>query len=394
MEALQLTPEPRQDHGETLRCVLDLLAADLGVAPRPSPWPWTANPDWAAIFDTAAWHGVIPGCARGIAASGIVLAPPEQAKLQALLRGVAQHNAVLAMEMGRVVCALEREQIPVTTFKGVATAIQVYGSLAGRSAGDIDLLVHPQDYERACTVLGQYGYALRDVYAPSLQASLWSATRNTAIDLHWGLPPARLQFDTEALWKNAQRLNLLGAAIPTLAAEHALLVFAVNIVKEPWPPPLHQLLDFAKMLNCRDELAWDTVSREARAVGCQRALAVALAVVEELWHIRSPLLAAALHPSVGELNRCRDEVLAQLTQASPYEGTPRPRNFRRWLDYHCLLQDNLGRRAGLTWSRWVAPTPDDRAWLPLPPSLDALYWLLRPLRVLYQSLAKGRPRRG
>lgn len=390
MEAAEQNRIPSAGATRQHEHLLALVGADL-AAKMPSA-SITTEQDWMALLDLAAWHAVLPAFARGVAASGLQLPSPVAARLHDALRDIAQHNAVLAMEMVGVCRGFESAKVPVLTFKGVATALQLYGSLAGRSAGDIDLLVAEADFDRAVSLLCEHGYEQREIYPASLQASLWNARRRVSIDLHWGVPPARFDFHTLPLWQQAQRLNVLGAAVSTLSPEHALLVLAINVVKEPWPPPLHQLVDFAQVVSCRDTLNWDVVAREAKALGCQRILAVTMTVIHRLWRIEPPLPLVRLHPAPLQLARCADEILVQLHQADPAEGTPRPRIFRRWADYHSQLQDDLLGRLQLLVRRTLEPTPADRAWLPLPVAFDMFYWLLRPLRVLTQSLTTHRRR--
>lgn len=370
--------------------LLGLVGADLG-AKRTSAWT-ASEQDWQDLLEIAAWHAVLPALARGIASEGLNLPPSISVRLHDALRDLAQHNAVLAMEMVRVCRGFEARALPVLTFKGVATALQLYGSLAGRSAGDIDLLVAEADFDPSVTLLTEHGYELKEIYPPSLQASLWNAQRRVSIDLHWGVPPARFGFNTAPLWQQSQRLNVLGTAVSTLSPEHALLVLAINIVKEPWPPPMHQLVDFAHVVNCRDTLDWDAVLRAAKELGCQRILAVTLMVIHRLWRIEPPFPLGRLHPAPMRLAQCADEILVQLHQAAPNDGTPRPRIFRRWVEYHGQLQDDFTSRIALMLRRVLEPTEADRAWLPLPESLVLFYWVVRPIRVLSRALGTGRRR--
>lgn len=390
MDAVSQNTVPTAGTARLREHLLALVGADL--ASKLPPACITSEQDWMDLLALAAWHAVVPAFARGVAASGLPLPTGTATRLHDALREIAQHNAVLAMEMVRVCRGFEESGLPVLTFKGVATALQLYGSLAGRSAGDIDLLVAEADFDRAVTLLTNHGYERKEIYPPSLQASLWNDQRRVSIDLHWGVPPARFGFHTPPLWQQAQRLNVLGAAVSTLSPEHALLVLAINVVKEPWPPPLHQLVDFAQVVSCRDTLDWDVVLREAKELGCQRILAVTMTVIHRLWRIEPPFPLGRLHPAPLQLARCADEILVQLHQAGPGDGTPRPRIFRRWADYHGQLQDALVGRVRLMFRRVLEPTPADRAWLQLPGSFGRLYWLLRPLRVLTQTITTGRRR--
>jgi hypothetical protein len=69
------------------------------------------------------------------------------------------HKALfLSRELIRVVDRLQAISVDVLPYKGVALAETVYGDIALRQAGDIDLLIRPQDFARARKSLRELGY--------------------------------------------------------------------------------------------------------------------------------------------------------------------------------------------------------------------------------------------
>ncbi len=148
---------------------------------------------------------------------------------------VAQ-NALIYDDLAHALRALRAAEIPVIVLKGAALAETIYPSIADRPMGDADLLVHPRDRNRAWAVLEAAGYHFqpqpRQRFSPFDTEFGGEITfcRNerVLIELHWELTPAewlrRLSaLDTEALWRDAQPLNVGGVLVLQLSPHDTLL---------------------------------------------------------------------------------------------------------------------------------------------------------------------------
>lgn len=90
-------------------------------------------------------------------------------------------NARLSMYEQQLLAALDEAEIPVVVLKG-SSAAENYPHPELRSSGDIDLLVKPKDFERACTVLKEFGCAGSHANAAARHAGF--RFYETEIELH------------------------------------------------------------------------------------------------------------------------------------------------------------------------------------------------------------------
>src|SRR3954454_10195402 len=220
--------------------------------------------DWDWITDTAERHGTANLLHRVLASgyadrvSARVLAElGRTAHLQAL------RNELLAQSLADLVPAFAADGVRVLAFKGPVLAVGVYGDLALRSFGDLDLLVHRRDYRRAGRLLVRLGY-------PRVRSLRWEAAFQrdlTAIDLHRALTsprfPVRLPFGQ--LWERRQAVTIAGVAVPALSSEHLLIALCVQVAKDAWENRvrLEKVCDVAELVRGATDLNWDQLLHDA-----------------------------------------------------------------------------------------------------------------------------------
>src|SRR5690349_17810454 len=103
--------------------------------------PLGARIDWGLFLSLAEDHGLRPMAHRHLASqSGN---PPRDVlvTLWAAQEMCARKNAALTCELARVVNALEDAGVPALPYKGPLLAHALYGDVALREFGDLDILV-------------------------------------------------------------------------------------------------------------------------------------------------------------------------------------------------------------------------------------------------------------
>lgn len=112
------------------------------------PLPSLEEIDWAAVYTEMRHHAV-----QNLPVDLLVKADPahSQVYLQSAFRGIS-HWYKLMQEQQAVCTLLKEAGIPCAVLKGAA-ACQAYPQSTNRSMGDIDLIVKPQDFERAWELL-------------------------------------------------------------------------------------------------------------------------------------------------------------------------------------------------------------------------------------------------
>ncbi len=98
-------------------------------------------------------------------------------------------NAVLSLELVRIVTLCRKRKIPVAAFKGPLLAEQAYGKLALREFVDLDVVVHSEDVPAASRLLLDCGYLPagsgidREYVAQSGQLTYLHSISRAGIDL-------------------------------------------------------------------------------------------------------------------------------------------------------------------------------------------------------------------
>ena len=116
--------------------------------------------DWDALIDLAVHHGVIGLAARTLANLDGALPSGAARRFEEQRRSLQRRGLAAAAETVRLLRVLGDAGVEALPLKGPSLAAQAYGDTGARDYGDIDLLVHRRDLERARVAL------TRDRYAP------------------------------------------------------------------------------------------------------------------------------------------------------------------------------------------------------------------------------------
>lgn len=244
------------DAVEALRDAIRHLRAGEG-----GRWPAPPSLSGRALVDAARRHHVVPYMDAHLDR----LELPGQARSELEVMAGRQHAgaSVLASDLSVALDALRDAGVRALAFKGVALAAQAYGDFRARGAGDLDLLVAPDDLERAHRVLGGAGWAPAPGWPTPGPSWAWRHFVRTGyelllsgpqsdIDLHWHLVPTRGTFpDFDALWERHQEVSVDGHPTPTLSPYDALAHSAAHAAKDRWRW-IRSLLDVHLLASRRD----------------------------------------------------------------------------------------------------------------------------------------------
>jgi hypothetical protein len=137
------------------RRVSDTLAQWLTApAPQPPNWP---HETWPVFQRAAQIHGVAPLLHEVLGASGWL--PPQ---IPAWLARQHEFNsrriARMQGELGEILALFDRHGLPLMPLKGSILTAHYYPHPGLRPMADLDLLVHPADFEAAAALLVRLGY--------------------------------------------------------------------------------------------------------------------------------------------------------------------------------------------------------------------------------------------
>jgi hypothetical protein len=298
-----------------------------------------------------------------------------------------RRNLILTGELLRLLNLFAAHGISAVPLRGPSLAALVYGDLALRQFGDLDILVHKHNVLRAKDLLVSCGY--RPLFAlPDREQTLFNRSelafvldnRQIIIDLHWETTRAYLTGATEPelSWQRLEHLSLQGHPISTLSKSDLFLHLCMHGAKHHWQR-LDWICDLAELIRSGKEMDWCGVMEQSQASGSQRMTCLGMCLAHFLLGVDLPEeaqrevqidkkvepLAKQVHRRLFDQAGHRSLVLEEITFYL--------RTLDRWRDriWYCL-------------DRLMNPTPWSMGSLSLPSSLHSLYYVLRPLQLVMQ----------
>jgi hypothetical protein len=309
------------------------------------------------------------------------------------LRSAFKRNtaAVLRLtgELIQVLKVFEANGILAVPYKGPVLALELYGNLALRRAGDLDILVSRRDVERARELLLERGYAPRhELDAARMEFLLDSrygeelhSPDGTRIELHWRFSNLDTAFPVELdmLLPALRQTRVSGATVPAFGWDDLLIILSVHGAKHRWDS-LELVCGMAELLRKTPPTDWALVLERARELGSRRVLLLALTLAHDL-------LDAPLAPSVrkeieadrrvASLSRhVMDVIMDERIKA----GTLRSVSGDL---FRLHLRDTLGGRIRFVFYRLTTPSnPDNWSFVRWGRRSVPIHGLARPFRVV------------
>lgn len=337
--------------------------------------------DWEFLLQQSAHHGVMPLLYWSLKQIDSAVIPLEFLNtLQLRFQENAQQNMLLTQELAFLLKQFRQQGISVLTFKGPILAFAIYGNLALRQITDLDILVHKQHQAQALDLLVAQGYQLR-VQVP------WEThlTRNNNlynVDLHSSIAPAHLSHPLRStdVWQDLEPLQFADTTLLTWPPEMHLLVLCLHGTKDCWSS-LNRICDISELIRSQP-LDWQTLMRWSNSQGWRRLIGLGLVLARDLLNTEIPddvQQWIALDQKIPKLaNQIKQQLFSELN--SPIDEVERTLFHVRTRE---RFQDKIFALRGLMkHSGWLSITPNDQAFITLPPRLTFLYYLIRPIRVL------------
>ena len=361
-------------------------ACSAGVAEEKSVHlPSSDTIQWHSLFALAEDHGVLPLLCRTLANDPSKIPPHELSLLKQRYQVNLHKTLLLSRELIRIVDSLSGVGIDVIPYKGLTLAETIYGDVALRQAGDIDLLIRRQDFPAIRKALCGIGYSPHQQFAErhvnsylksGYECAFDSAAGANLLELQWAIQPRFYAVDIEVdeLFQRTQNLNLAGHSMKVLGLEDLLIVLCLHAAKHAWAR-LIWLCDIARTAQ-RSDINWQIVASRAEKFGITRILRVSLMLSELVLYAKISSLADTGLPKdvkAGELVR---EMASQVA-AETRSDVESLGYFRLMLQ----LRERVSDRFRFLWRLMLTPGPGEWDALRLPEPLFPIYRLVRLCRV-------------
>lgn len=262
---------------------------------------------WKELCDLGDRLQVAPLLYTRLREHGLLDLPPTAvvSQLGAIHHATALRNLALYHVLAKIAATAEALSIPLVALKGIALAAPVYGNVALRPMGDIDLLAPKSQVGALYDALIATGYspfqhdnlgAGAPLHLPRLQGN----GGQPLVELHVRLasPDSSFAFLVDEIWGRLEPIELPGCRLLGLGAEDLLLYLCVHATYQ------HELLgvgvkplcDLAQLLTVRGtSLRWPELLERAERWRCGRGLALMLRLAHDL--VGAPVPDAILRSS-------------------------------------------------------------------------------------------------
>jgi hypothetical protein len=363
--------------------------------------------DWQFVIELAVAHGVMPLLAKSLNTVCPEAIPNEVLQqLRIYCYQLTLKNLSLTGELCKLIQLLNRHNIPAIPFKGPLLAVSVYGNVALRQFSDLDILVRPQDFLAARTLLmSKAGYCAKESHflttaqelaylQSSYECSLFSPDQQVVIDLHQELSGGTffsypVQF--EQLWERLEPISTIGNKLHSLSSDDLLLYLCVHGAKSRWER-LGWICDVAELIRVQPQIDWEQVFEKAKTSNCERMLLLGLQLAHTL--LDTPL-AEAIAQQIQADSTCQllaTQVCEQIQ--SNTQGLTKKFTLKMLMFQLRVLDRQSDRRdccyQSFVWHglkplyRLINPTLRDYQFLPLPQFLHIIYYFIRPFRLVYE----------
>jgi len=343
--------------------------------------------DWAVLHRIALQHGVLPLLYRELKAVGEALVPPEEMiPLKKLFLNNALRNQTMAQKLVHVLDLLSSTGIEAIPFKGPILALQAYGTLSWRHFGDLDILIHHHDFQRAYEQLASAGYSPTHsvdkkwgTWVGRVGKELTFSDQDVSLDIHWGITGGGflgMTIDQGAFWQDLRLLDINSHQVRVFSPENTVLLLCIHGTQHGWQA-LSLIADLAHLIRNHPDLDWRGLFRHAKRVRAQRVLRLGLQLAQEI-------AGAPLPPEVESVFHARPSGadLAAEVKGNLFADGNRSSQFNQ-ATFRARATERLRDRFLHVISLPLVPEPADLAAVRLPGFLYPLYYVIRPVRLLF-----------
>jgi Uncharacterised nucleotidyltransferase len=340
---------------------------------------------WKLLFDIADRHGTQPLLYQALVDVEDAAPPAEMSALKERNETNLHKALFLSRELIRIVEHLSALGLDLMPYKGLALAETVYGDIALRQAGDIDLLIRPQDWARIRDAVGELGYtphltlseAEERAYLKSGYECAFDGTAGpNLLEVQWAIQPSfyAIDFDMGELFQRAVTVTVAGHPMKTPSREDLLLVLSAHAAKHVWGR-LVWLCDIARIMGLPD-LNWSWIGGRAHALGMVRIVRVSMLLANRLLGVAIPAAAQASLPEDPEALALVDEIQTHIASESSY-------NVESMAYFRLMMHLRERRVDRLRFLQRLLLTPGPGEWraIRLPGPLFPLYRLVRISRL-------------
>ncbi len=346
--------------------------------------------DWDLLLKLSVHHRVYPLVYKTFSK---LTNPAVPEHVMDFLRQKYQENALQALSMTgetvRMVKCFDSHGIHAVVLKGAPLAWRLYGDIAIRPSKDIDVLVPPDELEKAKQILENEGYRRShyEYFQHSFHLSYHHNKKNIFLEIHWKFGNSIHDLPLPTV-SNIKKIELAGSSLPVLSDEEWLLYLMLHGAGHGWFR-LRWLVDIAKFTQ-QGGVDWEKTAFMAKSIGMQSILHQSLILANSLLEAPVPpnLVSVIAHDRSARRLTCMAINLCMATADNEIRRS-NVQHTNYWpIIYGFYVRRGWKNRFNYLLKKIFRPSINDIKLISLPDRLYALYYVIRPVAFLGRQLRK------
>jgi hypothetical protein len=217
------------------------------------------------------------------------IASEYRSRLKSGVDAVLFQNMLIRSEMYKLLDAFEQSGIQVIVLKGIRLSERFFGHFSGRGTSDIDLLVHPEDLDKAVSLLESHEfirYVEDDADHFHMLLNKFYANEDfplLGVELHWNILREHVSdTDMSGFWKEAEPIAPY-QSVKELSVKDTFYHLCVHGYKHNMYS-LKYVIDILHVLRCCSaEIDYGCLFAQAKGDGNYAKVLIALTIVYDLF---------------------------------------------------------------------------------------------------------------
>ena len=191
------------------------------------------------------------------------------------------------------------------------------------------------------------------------------------------------------LWERLEKIDLGGTSLPSLSFNDLLIYLCLHGSRHAWER-LAWVCDVNELIRSEGVIDWDLLAHDARRFGCENVVTLGLRLIRDFFGFEVPP-ESAFRKSMDDKVY---ELLVSDIRRQLFSDTSQQIEIADRYIYHLKLKERSSDRLKLhyhylSWYLRLLVTPNemDKDVLHFPRFLSPLYYVTRPMRLIYSHLA-------
>ena len=291
----------------------------------------------------------------------------------------------MSSELIRLLRLFENERLSPVCIKGAALSLLLYGSVTKRQYSDIDIYISYDELKRANRILHDLEYKnymkipnqYRDIwYAKNKDISMKNINMGITVELHWRLFdkdfPIKISHNT--ITNNIITLELSGYELKTFNPELYLLYLSIHGAKHFW--------NRMGWIQDIDTLIRDTKCDINKSLSLTSDKSAKAMIILALYISKNIFNTPVSDELINYINRKK---LIRFEKFIYKNWQSKQNQFIKCCEMVMFLE-TFQQKISYIFYIIFKPTPNEYNWIHLPLSLRYLYYILRPVRLIFKYL--------